>query len=125
MARVLMLGIDPDDVDFSDPALPPGLNADTIRAGIAKSLDQLKDAGHDASMMYVSSELAVLSQLADRLVGEPVDVVTIGGGVTRPPKNTELFETLLNIIGRVSPTPRIALVMGPEHAPEAVDRVLR
>jgi hypothetical protein len=124
MARVLMLGIDPDEVDFSDPALPPGLNADMIRAGIAQSLKSLEDSGHDASMMYVSSDLAVLSQLADRLVSEPVDVVTIGGGVTRPPQNTQLFETLLNIVGRLSPTPRIALVMGPEHAPEAVNRVL-
>jgi len=125
MARVLMLGIDPDEVDYSDPALSPGLDADMIRAGIAQSLDSLKDSGHDASMMYVSSDLAVLTALADRLASEPVDVVTIGGGVTRPPKNNELFETLLNIVGRASPTPRIALVMGPEHAPEAVIRVLR
>ncbi len=125
MARVLMLGIDPDEVDFTDPSLPPGLNADMIRAGIAQSLKRLEESGHDAAQMYVSSDLAVLTALADRLVSDPVDVVTIGGGVTRPPENTGLFETLLNIVGRVSPTPRIALVMGPEHAPEAVNRVLR
>ena len=29
MARVLIIGIDPDEVDFSDPSLPPGMDAST------------------------------------------------------------------------------------------------
>ena len=34
MTRILLLGYDPDAVDFSDPALPPGMTADKVRAGI-------------------------------------------------------------------------------------------
>jgi len=35
MTRVLFVGQQPETVDFSDPALPPGLNAEKINAGIA------------------------------------------------------------------------------------------
>ena len=33
MARILLLGLEPEAVDYSDPALPPGMNAEKIRAG--------------------------------------------------------------------------------------------
>lgn len=124
MARVLMVGVDPDEVDFSDPALPPGLDADKIRAGIAHSLKQLAADGHIASHMYVSADPAKLMALANHLNADTADCVTIGGGVTRPPQHIELLEAVLNIIGRADPTPRIALVVGPANTPAAVKRVL-
>ena len=34
MTRVLFVGQDPKTVDFTDPALQPGLNAEKIQAGI-------------------------------------------------------------------------------------------
>ena len=37
MARILLLGLDPETVDFSDPALPPGMTAEKVRAGIKRS----------------------------------------------------------------------------------------
>ena len=39
MTRVLLVGYDPDTVDFSDPALPAGMTIEKIRAGIAVSYD--------------------------------------------------------------------------------------
>ena len=125
MARVLMVGIDPDKIDFSDPSLPPGLDADKVRAGIEASLKQLAADGHEASPVFVSGEQAELDALADRIASDRVDCVTIGGGVTRPPKNIEVFEAVLNIILRADPAPRIALVLGPENAPAAVNRAMR
>jgi hypothetical protein len=35
MTRILLPGLDPDTVDYLDPALPPGMTAEKIRAGIA------------------------------------------------------------------------------------------
>jgi hypothetical protein len=40
MTRILLLGYDPGTVDFSDPALPPGMTVEKIRAGIAVALKQ-------------------------------------------------------------------------------------
>jgi hypothetical protein len=39
MTRVLLVGYDPETVDFSDPALPPGMIVEKIRAGIAVKED--------------------------------------------------------------------------------------
>jgi hypothetical protein len=38
MVRLLLVGYDPDAVDYSDPALPLAMNAEKIRAGIAFAL---------------------------------------------------------------------------------------
>ena len=38
MSRVLLLGYDPETVDFSDPALPPGMTVEKINAGIAVAI---------------------------------------------------------------------------------------
>ena len=35
MTRILFVGQKPETVDFSDPALPSGFNAEKIHAGIA------------------------------------------------------------------------------------------
>lgn len=38
MKRVLLVGLDPATVDFSDPALSPGMTAEKIHAGIKLAL---------------------------------------------------------------------------------------
>ena len=40
MTRVLFLGYDSDTVDFSDPALPPGMTAEKVRVGIEDAMKQ-------------------------------------------------------------------------------------
>jgi len=43
MTRILLLGLDPEAVDYSDPALPPGMTVGKVRAGIAVALKQFTD----------------------------------------------------------------------------------
>ena len=45
MSRILLLGLDPETVDFSDPALPPGMTAQKVHAGIAVAVKQFTDRG--------------------------------------------------------------------------------
>jgi len=45
--RVALVGYDPETVDFSDPALPPGMNAHKIRAGIEVAQKQFNERGCD------------------------------------------------------------------------------
>ena len=124
MARVLMVGIDPALVDFSDPALPPGVDADMIRRGIAFGIDALRAAGHEPLHMYIPPDPNDLSALADRLASDRIDCVIVGGGVRLPPRNLALFEAVLNIIARAEPSPAIVLVAKPDEAATAVARVL-
>jgi hypothetical protein len=41
MTRVLLIGYDPEAVDFSNPAYPPGMSVEKIRAGIILALSQM------------------------------------------------------------------------------------
>lgn len=45
MTRVLFIGQIPETVDYSDPAIPPGFNAEKIHAGIALGMAKIKERG--------------------------------------------------------------------------------
>jgi len=53
MTRVLFIGYDPQTVDFSDPALPPGMTAEKINTGIAVALKQFAERGWEADLCLV------------------------------------------------------------------------
>ena len=53
MTRVLLVGYDPETVDFSDPALPPGMTAEKIHAGIAVAVKQFAERGWEADLCYI------------------------------------------------------------------------
>jgi hypothetical protein len=43
MTRILFVGQEPETVDFSDPALPPGFSVQKIHAGIAVAMQQFAE----------------------------------------------------------------------------------
>jgi hypothetical protein len=53
MKRVLFVGQEPETVDFSDPALPPGFDAEKIHAGIAVAMRQMAERGWQADLCLV------------------------------------------------------------------------
>ena len=53
MTRVLLVGYDPETVDYSNPALPPGMNSEKIRAGIALMLKQMTDRGWEGDLCFI------------------------------------------------------------------------
>lgn len=53
MVRVLLVGYDPEAVDYSDPALPPGMNAEKIRAGITLAMKQVTDRGWQGDLCLI------------------------------------------------------------------------
>ena len=124
MAQILLVGIDPDLVDFSDPAVPPGINADMIRRGIRQALDELAAAGHDTQHLYIPLDPAAQAELTGKLATDSIDCIVVGGGIRVPPSNLLLFEAVLNTIARASSPPAIALVVHPGEASAAVARVL-
>jgi hypothetical protein len=57
MPRVLLVGFDPETVDFSDPALPPGLTAEKVRADIAVALKQFAERGYEADVCFIRPDV--------------------------------------------------------------------
>jgi hypothetical protein len=53
MTRILLLRYDPETVDFSDPALPPGMTTEKVHAGIAVALKQFAERGWESDVCFI------------------------------------------------------------------------
>ncbi len=122
MKRVLFVGQEPDTVDFSDPALPPGLDAEKIRGGIAAGMQQMSERGWQADLCLVNPDESASPALRRRLEATTYDCVVIGGGIRIPPKSLLLFETLINAVHKSAPGTFIAFNTKPEDTGAAAAR---
>ena len=73
MRRVLFVGMQPEAVDFTDPALPPGMNAEKIHAGIALALKQMTERGWHAELCLIQSDQSAGSDVERRLAAQAYD----------------------------------------------------
>ncbi|TGE00748.1 hypothetical protein [Methylobacterium nonmethylotrophicum] len=121
--RILLVGYEPDAVDFSDPALPPGLDAEKVRAGITGTLHDMRQRGWTAEHCLVRPDAAAAGIVAQRLGSASYDCVVIGAGVRQSRAHLAVFEAILNAVHRAAPGARIAFNTRPEDTAAAVDRV--
>lgn len=119
---VLFVGQQPDTVDFTDPALPAGFNAEKINAGIAVGMQQMADRGWEADLLLVKPDDSATVELEQRLSQRRYDCVVIGGGLRMPPKSLLLFEALVNAVHRSAPDAAIAFNTSPQDTAEAAAR---
>lgn len=124
MTRVLLVGYDPETVDFSDPALPPGMNAEKIRAGIALTLKQITDRGWEGDLCLIRPDETARQAVEHQLASTPYACVVIGAGVRLPPRSLRLFEMVVNAIHRAAPGAAIAFNTRPEDTADAAARWL-
>jgi hypothetical protein len=125
MARVLFVGQLPETVDFSDPALPPGFDANKINAAIAIGLAKLKERGWQADLCMIAPDETAGPVLERQLASATYDCVVIGGGLRLPPKGLFLFERVVNAVHRAAPQAGIAFNTRPEDTAEAAARWLK
>ena len=125
MTRILFVGQEPETVDFSDPALPPGFNAEKIHAGIAVALRQITERGWHADLCLIRPDGTAPSILERQLETNVYDCVVIGGGIRIPPKSLLLFEALINAVHKAAPGAAIAFNTRPEDSADAAARWLK
>lgn len=124
-ARILIVGQDPDTVDFTAPGILPGLTPEKVRAGIDASKAALEGHGHACDVLEVQPDPAVAeAEVAACLGGAAYDVAVIGAGIRNPPANLVLLETVLNAIHRGAPRTRIAFNTRPDDTDAAAHRWL-
>jgi hypothetical protein len=124
MTSILFVGQKPETVDFTDPSLPPGFNADKINAGIAIALEKIRERGWQGDTCMITPDAAGSAMLATALRGAAYDCVVIGGGLRLPPKGLGLFETVVNLVHKAAPNAAIAFNTRPEDTAEAAARQL-
>jgi hypothetical protein len=122
MTRVLLVGPDPETIDYSDPALPPGLNAEKVRSGLALAADTLTGRGWQLDLCLLPPDATAARVLEQQLAATDYTCVVIGTGLRLPPKNLLLFEMAINIIHKATPKAAIAFNTGPAQTAEAAAR---
>jgi hypothetical protein len=119
---ILFVGLQPETVDFSDPALPPGFNAENIHAGIAVAMRQIAERGWQADLCLIRPDETAGPTLAHQLSNKLYNCVVIGAGVRLPPKNLPLLEVLVNAVLEAGPGTKIAFNTRPEDSADAAAR---
>jgi hypothetical protein len=121
---VLIVGETPENMDFSDPAIPDGLTPDKIREGLEASLNDLRSKGRAARLVYLDTKETAPAQLAEALKWSPFDVIVIGAGLRIIPKQTEMFEVVMNVIRTNAPQAKLAFNLSPDDSANAAERQL-
>ena len=124
MKRVLFVGYDPETVDFSDPALPPGMTAEKIRAGIAIAMTQFAERGWQADLTLIRPDETAVPTVERQLASASYDCVVIGAGLRLPPRSLPLFEAVINAVHKAAPGAAIALNSLPQDSADAAARGL-
>ena len=124
MTRVLLVGLDPETVDFSDPALPPGMTAEKIRAGIAVAQRQFAERGWEGDIGMIRPDETAGPAVERLLTLKSYDCVVIGAGVRLPARGLALFETVINAVHKAAPGAAIAFNTRPDDSADAAARWL-
>jgi hypothetical protein len=124
MTRILFVGYDPDTVDFSDPALPPGMTAEKIHAGIAVAMKQFADHGWEADLLLIRPDKTAGPTVERQLASKSYNCAVIGAGVRLPPHGLALFEAVINAVHKGAPGAAIAFNTMPQDSADAAARWL-
>lgn len=122
MKRVVLVGFDPATVDFSDPALPPGMTAEKIHAGVKLALADFAGRGWHPEICFIKPDQTAVPTIERCLAADVYDCVVIGAGVRLPPNRLVLFEAVVNAIHRAAPQAAIAFNTRPEDSGAAAAR---
>jgi hypothetical protein len=125
MTRVFFVGQQPETVDFTDPMLPPGMNAERIHAGIALALKQMGERGWHVELCLLQPDETAGPDVERRLEAQAYDCVVIGAGVRLPPRSLSMFEAVINAVHRAAPGAAIAFNTRPEDSADAAARWLK
>jgi len=121
-ARVLLVGLDPDIVDYAKSPVP-GLTAEKVRAAVEADSAALEVLGYSVTPLYVDDGKTAEAVLADALTAGGYDCIMIGAGLRVVPPYFLLFEKLINVIHRHAPaSTKLCFNSNPADTAEAVRR---
>ena len=111
-------------MDFSDPALPPGMTVEKVRAGIAVAVKQFTERGWESDLCFIRPDETAGPTIERQLRSTSYDCVVIGAGVRLPPRGLPLFEAVINAVRKAAPDAAIAFNTRPDDSADAAARGL-
>ncbi|MES2630160.1 MAG: hypothetical protein V4616_14440 [Bacteroidota bacterium] len=124
MSPVLLIGIDPQLIDFSSPefAAFPGISAETIQAGYDQAVLTLKQHDIEGVICWVDFGDTAAAVVRAKLKERTFDGALIGAGIRVPATNLLLFEQLVNEIHISAPQAKLMFNSSPVDTVETVLR---
>ena len=119
---VLVVGLDPTLIDFSDPGYPPGMSAEKVFAGMKSSEEELTGLGYSVGTCLTDFGETAEAVVRNHLNTKHFDCVMIGAGVRANPQNLLLFEKIINVIHEQAPQAKICFNEEPKDIANAVKR---
>lgn len=120
--KLLVIGLDPALIDFSQPGYAPGMNATKVLAGLKSSEDELTDLGYSVQMCLTDFGETAEAVVQRQLKEARFDCVLIGAGVRANPNNLMLFEKLINVVHEHAPQAKLCFNTLPSDTAAAVKR---
>ena len=124
MVRVLVIGYAPEAVDFTDPAIPPGLTKELVAEGIRRDLQLMKDRGWEAEHLPIQADESLRRDILDHLARKSYDCIVIGAGVRMTTKHVAEFEQVIDAVRQEAPQTPIAFNSSPDSSGEAAARLM-
>jgi len=124
MKTILIIGINPRTIDFTNPELPKGLTAEMVERGTNATLEKLNAIGYKAETFLIDTGTTDLNHLAEQLKEKNYSGVVIGNGIRSQTANFILFEQIINIVHANAPKSAIIFNTLPTNTDEAVKRWL-
>ena len=121
---VLVIGLDPTLIDFSQPGYPPGMSIAKVLAGMKSSEDELTRLGYSVQMCLTDFGETAEAVVQSHLKQKRFDCILIGAGVRTIPSNFMLFEKLINVVHEHAPQAKLCFNTKPSDTAEAVQRWL-
>ena len=119
---VLIIGLDPNLIDFSQPGYPPDMSATKVMAGLKSSEDELTALGYSVHRCLTDFGETAEAVLESALRQKHFDCICIGAGVRAIPSNLILFEKLINVAHQHAPQAKICFNTMPGDTAAAVKR---
>lgn len=121
---VLVIGLDPTLIDFSQPGYAPGMDAMKVFAGLKSSEEELVSLGYSVQTCLTDFGETAEAVLRGRLQQKAFDCILIGAGVRANPNNFLLFEKLINVVHQYAPHAKRCFNTMPGDTAAAVKRWL-
>jgi DNA-binding LacI/PurR family transcriptional regulator len=121
---VLVVGLDPTLIDFSQPGYAPGMDATKVLAGLKSSEDELTRLEYSVQMCLTDFGETAEAVLHSHLKQKRFDCILIGAGVRTNPSHFMLFEKLINVVHEHAPQAKLCFNTIPSDTAAAVKRWL-
>jgi len=120
---VLIIGMDPNTVDFSKEGFIKGLTPQKVVAQTEAERKRLAELGYNTELGLIDANTQNLEHLSLTLENKKFDVIMIGAGIRNVPSNFILFEKVINIVHQFAPKSKIAFNTNPMDTLAAIQRL--